>query len=340
MRYSYRVDRICSVTVLMLMVCLPMHAGARGQTAPSPDIQSRLNRVGADLFSTTPHAADAIKELKAILAVEPNLAEAHMLLGIAYRAEGTPEMMSEAIAELRQAISLKPTLTFARMTLARVYLDMSRASRAKEELDSALQQIPGNPQLLSLLGEAERALGNPKRAVELQRQSLQADGNGVQARYYLGLALMDLKQPKEAIEQLQLVVQSGTNPAEAQLALGVAYLAVSRTNEAIAALRESARADPGRADTHIQLARAYRLKGLLTDAEKELRLAVPSATSGLNALYRSVETDLYMEEGLLRLQQGRLEAAAESFQKVLSTDNSHAEAKRRLAEVQKRLKTK
>jgi tetratricopeptide (TPR) repeat protein len=327
------------LTAFIIGTCVSIQIAA-GQTTPSPEIQNRLKRVGADLFSPAPHTADAIKELKAILAAEPNLAEAHMLLGIAYRAEGTPELMSEAVAELRQAIALNPSLTFARMTLARVYLDISRAARAKEELEGALEQMPGNPQLLSLLGEAERALGNPRRASELQRQSLQADATGVQARYYLGLALLDLKQHADAIEQLQLVVKSGANPAESQLALGAAYLAAGRIDDAIAALRASAKADPQRAETHIRLARAYRSKGLLGDAEKELKLAIPSASTGLNALYRSVESDLYMEEGLIRMQQGRLEAAAESFQKVLDTDNSHAEARGRLAEVRKRLKQK
>src|SRR5687768_6910553 len=82
---------------------------SRPQDATGP-VRERLNRVGSDLFSPTPHPAEAIKELKAILAVAPDSAEAHMLLGIAYRAQGTPELMGEAVAELRQAIALSPEL--------------------------------------------------------------------------------------------------------------------------------------------------------------------------------------------------------------------------------------
>jgi tetratricopeptide (TPR) repeat protein len=327
-------------TTLLMATCVAVCAAASQSTTPSPEIQKRLNAVGADLFSPTPHAADAIKELTSILAAEPSLAEGHMLLGIAYRAQGIPEMMGEAVAELRQAIALKPSLTFARLTLARLYLDMSRASRARDELQGALEQMPGNAQLLSLLGEAERELGNPARAAELQRQALQADATVVQARYYLGLALVDLKQYPEAIRELQLVVQSGANPAESTLALGAAHLAAGQVNDAIAALRESARVDPARPEPHIQLARAYRTKGLLSEAARELALATPSVTSGLNALYRSVESDLYMEQGLLRIQQGRLELAAQAFQKVLEGDANHAEAKRLLSEVRKRIQTR
>jgi hypothetical protein len=39
----------------------------------------------------------------------------------------------------------------------------------------------------------------------------------------------------------------------------------------------------------------------------------------------------------VRKQQGRLEAAAESFERVLAADAGHAQAKRQLAEVRRRL---
>ncbi|HXW04659.1 MAG TPA: tetratricopeptide repeat protein [Vicinamibacterales bacterium] len=315
----------------------PAWAAAQSAPAPATELQERLKRVGADLFSPRPNPARAIDELKSILAVDPDLAEAHMLLGIAYRAQGSPELLSEAVAELRQAISLKPSLALARLTLARVYLDMARASRAREELEIALEELPGRPEVLSLLGEAERQTGNAKRSVELNREALKADPGFVQARYYLGLALLDLGQHAGAIRELEAVAASGANPAEAYLGLGTAYLEAKRIDDAIGALAKAAQADP-KADTRIRLARAYRLKGRLNDALQQLQLARPSATEGLSALYQSVESDLYMEEGLIRLQQGRLEAAAEAFQKVLGLNADHEAAKRQLAEVQKRLK--
>jgi tetratricopeptide (TPR) repeat protein len=333
-----RPHQFCQAIAFTIAGCVAiLHGAAAGQTVSARAIQERVNRVGADLFSAAPHPAEAIRELKAILAADPGLAEGHMLLGIAYRAQGSPELMSEAVAELRQALALNPRLTLARLTLARVYLDMARAARAREELEVALGQMPGHPQLLALSGEAERQLGNPRRSLELNRQALHADASFVQARYYLGLALLDLRRPTDAIREMQLVVESGANAAEAYLGLGTAYLDAGRVDDALIALREAARLDPSRPETHIQLSRAYRLKGLLNDAVEELTLAMPSGTAGLSALYHSVESDVYMEEGLVRLQQGRLEAAAESFQRVLDAEANHEPAKRRLAEVRKRL---
>lgn len=328
---------LCQSIVIFASCATVLHGVAAGQTARPPSIQEKLNRVATDLFSAAPHPVEAIRQLKAILAVDPGLAEAHMFLGIAYRAQGSPEFMGEAVAELRQALALKPALTLARMTLAHVYLDLARADRAREELAIALEQTPGHPQILAMSGEAERQLGHPLRSTELNRQALKIDATFAQARYFLALALMDLQQHAEAVREMELVVKSGANPADAYLGLGTAYLGARQVDAAIAALNEAARHDPGRPQTHIKLSSAYRLKGLLDRAVKELQLAMPKATAGLSALYQNVESDLYMEQGLVRMQQGRLEAAAESFRKVLDADSGHAPAKQQLAEIQKRL---
>jgi len=330
--------RLAAFLAAGFLALLP--ASATAQTPPDPAIHETLNRVGADLFSPSPNAAAAITELKGILAVEPELAEAHMLLGIAYRAEGSPELMGQAIAELRQALGLKPSLIVARLALARLYLDVSRAARAREELDLALEQAPGHPHLLSLLGEAERQLGDPKRSVELNGQALKADPNFMQARYYRAIALLEIGDSAGAIGDFQVVVKSGMNPAEANLGLGTAYLQAGRVDAAVAPLREAVRADPSRLEAHIQLSRAYRSKGLLAEADKALALAMKSSPAGSTAVDQSLVSDLYMEEGFVRMDQGRLEEAAESFGKVLAADADHEPATQALAEVQKRLKNK
>lgn len=335
MKYSNPVTlrNFCVVMAIIAITYAP--AQARQQ---DPALRERVNRVGTNLFSPTPDPAVAIKELKAILAVAPDLPEAHLLLGVAYRAQGNPELMGEAVAELRQALALNPELTQARMILARVYLDLARASRARDELQIALEKVPNNPQLLTLLAEAERQLGNPKKAVELTRQVLEVDPKFDQARYYLGLALIDLQQPAAAIQELERVVASGSNPAESNLSLGMAYLETRRFDDAVKVLREATQADPSRPEGHIQLARAYRLKGLLNDAARELKLAAPATAGSLSALYQNIEIDYYLEEGLLRMARGSLDTAVQSLEKVLTLDPNNAVAQRSLAEARKRLR--
>jgi tetratricopeptide (TPR) repeat protein len=320
----------------LLAVLLAAAPGWTTAQAPAAATTAqRINRIGADLFSPSPHPTEAIAELKSILAAEPDSAEAHMLLGLAYRIQGQPDLLGEAVAELRQALALKPDLGVARLSLARIYLDMARPGRARDELTTALEAAPNHPQVLALLGEAERHLGNTKRAIELLRQALSVDPSAAQARYYLGLALTDAGEHAAAIQELQQVVKSGVNGAEANLGLGSALLAAGRSKEAVAALRESVRLDPARAEARVWLARAYRVNGQLAEAVKELAAAAPSPAS-LAGLYTNVQVDYHLEEGLIRLAQGRLDAAAAAFEKVLALDGTNGPAREKLAEVHKR----
>ncbi|SRR6266542_1595831 len=326
------------------------------QSAPDAAVQQRLNRVSSDIFSATPHFTDDIRELKAILAVDTSVAQAHMLLGIAYRGVGSPEMMSEAIAELRQALALSPGYVPARLYLAYIYLDIGRPQRAREEIEAALEQASGNPQLLALEGEAERQLKNPQRAVELTRQSLAADPRSAEARYYLGLALFDLGQRAEAIKELEQVIGSGQALADAYLSLGMLYIDAGRLDDAVKTFTRGTELDPSRADLRIQLARAYRSKGLLDKAAEQLRLARPARQSlgGDGPARRSVggggpqpgrplapseyrqmelEFDLALEEGALDVQRGRMAAAIAAFKKALTLDPAHGAANRYLAQI-------
>ena len=216
-----------------------------------------------------------------------------MLLGIAYRSVGSPDLMGETVAEFRQALALNPDFVPARFYLAHVYLDLGRAGRAREELETALTKHPGQPQFLALLGEAERQLGNPRRSMEVNRQALQADPSFVQARYYLGLALFDLGQREEAIQELERVVQSGPKIADAYISLGGAYLEAGRLDDALTTLLQASRIDPSRPEIRISLSRAYRSKGLLDKAEEQLKFSMPErSVTQASPVYQQVQSDL------------------------------------------------
>ena len=310
------------------------------QAAAPPPIQERLDRVKADLYSRTDRLDENVKELKQILALDPRSADAHMLLGIAYSTWGSKELKGEAIGEFRQALDLNPRLVQVRFFLAHLYLDLGRATRAREELEAALAQTPGNPEFLALLGEAERRSKNPARAVEVTRQAVTADPSFAPARYYLGLALLDAGQRDEGIKELEQVVRAGAPVADAYLSLGTAYNEAGRTDEAIETLSQGLRVDPSRSPLHIALARAYRAKGLLVKADAQLALGKPNRATLADSSdypYQQVELDFHLELGMVKLQRGQLTAAAAAFKKVLEFEPAHETATRQLAEVNRRL---
>jgi len=299
-----------------------------------PSIEQRLARVAADVFAGSDHVDADIAELKAILAADPRSAQAHMLLGLAYRTKGSSDLMGEAAGELRQAIDLDPSLIPARLYLAHLYLDLGRPERAREELQAALTRVPGQPQLQALLAECERQLGKPDTALDLTAQALKNDPSFAEARYYQGLALYDLKRRDEAIEAFEQVLQAGGKRAEVYASLGNAYLEAGRFDAAIKNLTDGVYLEPSRADLLIQLARAYRLKGQLTQAATWLSRAgtlVPA--TAVSAADQQTQRDLSFEDGLVRLKQNQLEAAARSLKKAVDVDPGYGPGYRYLAEV-------
>ncbi len=320
-----------------LLFALVFEAAAlQAQSPPASQTQQTLVRIRADLFSATPHFNEDITVLKGVLGQDPKSVEAHVLLGFAYRGLGTQEMLAEAVAEFRQALDLDPNFLPARFSLAHIYLDLGRPGRAKEELESALEKAPGNPQFTASLAESERQLKNPRKAVELTRQALQSDPSLLEGHYYLGLALFDLGQTTEAIKELEQVVNANAGRPEACLALGTAYNHAGRFDEAIKVLSEGTKLDPSRADLHIQLARAYRSKGLLDRAETELTSAQPKPNMQLAGSYvehQQLEFDLYVEQGLVKLKRGQLVAAAEALTKALAMEPNDGVANNSLAQV-------
>ena len=331
---------VAYVFVVGVMPCASIDASqalvAPQAAATKAGNQERLARIRAELFAGTKRPDELVRELKEILAVDPGSAEAHMLLGIAYRTVGSPDLMGEVVAEFRQALALDPSSVPARYFLAHIYFELGRNERAREELEAALALAPRSPQFLALLGEVERQLKNPKRSLEVLQQALQIDGTSAQAHYYLGLTLLDLGQTDEALKELEGVVRSGEKRADVYVSLGASYLDAGRLDDGLQALTTASQIDPARPDIQIQLARAYRLKGQLVKADAQLMKGMPKGLANVASPFaqqRHVEFSLYLELGLLRLQQGQLTAAVSAFRKVLEIDPDHGPTNRQLAEV-------
>lgn len=308
-------------------------APAGGLLAVQDSLAARMQRASAIVMGGGGSLDVAIRELKEILAIDPKLAEAHLLLGVAYRLKGEPELVGEAKAELRQALASKPDLVPARFFLAELYLDLGRPRQAREQLRAGLAQVPGQPQLLALLGETERRQGNPQGALEILRPIVQADAAFGQARYYLALALFDQGERDAAIRELEAVAASKVAVADVYASLGVAYLEGGRVDEAAAVLEQGLQLTP-QAGTRVPLARAYRLQGRLEQAEEQLDLAAAQApASQFSAQQPQEEVAFFLERGQLALARKRLGVAAEAFRRLLESDPQHGPGNRHLAEV-------
>ncbi len=324
---------MAAVAVLTTAPAQTYAASAVSAQGADATLDARLARARTAMLSGAGRPGDLIAELQAILAIDPDVAEAHLLLGMAYRGVGN-DMLAEAIAEFRQAIALDPAPVAARYYLAHAYLDLNRPERAREELDAALTQAPGQMSLTTLLAETERRIGNPARALELARHVPATDPSGAQARYYAAMALLDLKRRSEAIAELEALVNAGVTPPHVTSTLGLAYLDEQRPDDATTLLTAAVRAVPERPDLRIALARAHRQAGRLADAERELAQALPpGATREASEFYEVAEADVHLETGLIRVAQDRLDDAAMEMERALALRPSHGPTHRHLAEI-------
>jgi superkiller protein 3 len=276
----------------------------------------------------------ALRMLKKAVALDPQSAAAHQLLGQAYLAQGSYEMISEARAEFVQTIALDPNLIWARFYLARIYLDLNQPRKAKEQLEAASAIRPNVPHLLSLLGEAHRQLGSPDLAIDYNRKSLAADPSFFIAHYYLGLAYLDLKDDDEAIRELEGAAKPDYPAAEIYLTLGKVYIRKGQIEQAVKLLQKAVAIAPAQPEGHLRLAEAYRMNRQPDLALKEVSLAVPEGQRLLsNAYYQQLQVEVFFERGLILQDKREFARAVEAYTSALELNPNHGPAHRQLAEV-------
>ena len=110
MTISLMPRRLLTLT-LTFLVLMSAALGAHEEEAirtKSHLVREALSRGGKYLREN--QLDQAIGQFKKAVSLDPQSADAHMLLGYAYRVQGRYELLGEAKAELRQALALDPTL--------------------------------------------------------------------------------------------------------------------------------------------------------------------------------------------------------------------------------------
>lgn len=324
--YNFTVPR------LRIAVVLLASAMSWAQTPGADPQGAQLGTAAEDLQQGK--TEQAIRECKALLAADPRSAPAHMLLGLAYRAQGSDAMIADAKAEFQQALDLDPELLWARFYLARLYLDQGLGEKAREQLERGLKQSPGLPAFLSLLGEVRRQLGDPGASLELNRKALEADATMIPPHYFLALADLDLKQEQAAMAEFEIVIHSPYATPEMYNALASLYIKKQRFAEAEDLCRKAIALDRSQPDAYLNLARVYNARHASDKALEALRAALPQGkdfpTSGY---YQELQADLAVERAIAYTAKKMYTRAIAEYARALDFDPGRAAIHRRLAEL-------
>lgn len=224
--------------------------------------------------------------------LNPDLAMAHLHLGLTLGAEQRPG----ALEEVRKANALAPQNPVINLQLAQLLMASGDDREAIPLLRRVVAFDPGSAAAPYQLGVALQRVGRVDEAISLLEKAAVAEPANADILTNLGMALCQQQRAKDAVPVLQKAVSLAPRNAVAHEDLAAAYIQLSQFDDAVEQLREALRLTPNAEQLHYNLGLALKMKDDGADAIPEFEAAEkqdPSASEPPYAL------------GLLYLQAGR-----------------------------------
>ncbi len=232
-----------ALTLLGLAAILVLAWGCSSTepTAAPQDLSALKSLIEADEYTT------AQAQLEALVAEDPQNAEAQFLLGLSYFNLGKPEKAREAF---NRALELDPERAGAvHHNLGALAYEMGELQKAEEEFKAALTAEPDDPDTHYQLGATylRRALpaqAGPPDAEQLGKaqdqfeKALELAPEKPEALVGLGNTYLLQSQFDAAIEVLEQAVALETEMPEALFALGRAYAQAGQRDKAVETLNQ------------------------------------------------------------------------------------------------------
>ena len=284
---------------------LPEAAAAyRALLAVNPNIAEFHNELGKILVRLSQKDA-ALDSISKCVALAPQFAEGHNNLGNVLREFGKCD---EAMAEYRRALDLDPNYVLAHYNLGNALRAAGRLDEAIDHYRQAIRLHPGFSEAHNNLGNALGDMERWEEAVEVYRRLLQMNPNNSLACNNLGGALHRLGKIEEAEKWIRKALQFQPRYATAIASLGRLLKEKQDWPQAAAVLEEGCRLLPQSLEIHLQCSDALRAVDRFADAVAISRQAValkPDSSEAINSLGNSLWSN------------GEFDAAAEAFTSAL-----------------------
>lgn len=235
--------------------------------------------------------SQAESECRRAIQIDPNLAEAHTMLGLvqkeqgrlteakqsfsraikidpdfgmAYTQQGLLEAQTgdyaAAMQDLNQAISLRSTNSTAHYGLGKVYLGQGRIDDAIKELNTAMSLNRNSAPIHIAMGDCYRTQGNTVAAIKEYQEAIRIKSENEQA--YINIA--DIREGRGDLEMAMAELRSGLelNPGSVNLhsRVGDMALRLEKLDDAIKEFNTALQLNPGDTPAVKGLTRAYYLK--------------------------------------------------------------------------------
>lgn len=251
---------------------------------------------------------EALEHLRAALALDPSLYQAHCCLGWSY---GTLGRYEEAVAAIKEAVRLKPDDARAYWLLGLAYDDLGHWQEELEAYQQAINLKRDEARVHRNFGFAYGQLGRWQEAVDAYKQAIRVKPDYAEVYYLLGLVYARLGRSQEELEAYKEAIRVKPDYAEAYYDLGVAYDHLGRREEALEAFKQAIRLKPDYAEAHYGLGLAYGSLGRWQEAVEALKQAVR-----LKSDYADADCNL----GVAYLKLGHRDAALEQYRILQKLD--------------------
>jgi tetratricopeptide (TPR) repeat protein len=156
---------------------------ANSSSAQSPEVQSAFQHGATALHEG--RMADAEREFRNAIRIDPKLPEAYLDLGLVLGREGK---LTEAIDAIQTALRLNPGLDSANMFMGIFQYQTGQIDAAIKALNQELAHNGKNEEALSWLGIVELAAGRPEKAVVALDAAAELAPNDLNLLEYRGRA--------------------------------------------------------------------------------------------------------------------------------------------------------
>jgi tetratricopeptide (TPR) repeat protein len=238
------------IAVLLVAALLP---GSQVANRPQVDSAARVHLRAGQQALEKHNLREAKAQLESALKADPNLAEAHLALGMVEFQAGDN---ARAIDHYRRAIALQPNAFSAHYNLALAYLRDKDLSHGLHELERAAALNPRSADAAYNLGLVLLELGRPAEALAWLRRATALGPDRPDLAFNRVRAELAAHETEAARREAESAAKAFGNDAEWRLAVGSLFLERGQPTDATTHLAEAFRLQPDSSEVRRKLATA------------------------------------------------------------------------------------
>jgi len=278
----------------------------------APDLSNRLE--GATLAMATGNLPAVERICLQILGADPNVAQAHVLLGIVSQRTGRPD---EAVRHLTKAHELQPNSYDAAACLAAAHRIAGDLQKAIPFAELAVKLRPNDANAQTELGSMYLESLRLQEAEKHLRRGATLSGGGLHVQLALNQCLDREGKREEALQVARQALRSHSFTLDELLNFANQMLSQSNPSGAVEASREAVRRAPRVLRARAQLARSLIEAG--RGAEANAVLADPALADTLRT--ETLDSETLTMLGMAFQSLGRVEEALEWLRRAISAPN-------------------